>query len=81
MIRVDQLDNKKPFISLGPGYEYALDKTGEENYNAMKAYYAKKGIHIGNMSPEEKMELDEEIDKMIPHLKRVLQRMDSEGSN
>jgi hypothetical protein len=45
---------KNPFISFGAGYEKDPTKTAEENFKAMQTYYAKKGIKISDMTPEEK---------------------------
>ena len=58
-------------VLFGPGYEYDGNKTQEENWEAMKAYYAKYGIEIGEMPPHDS-ETDKLLEEMKPQFDRIL---------
>jgi tryptophan synthase alpha subunit len=58
-------------ISFGQGYEYDPEKSSEENFKSMQKYYAKKGIIVNDLTPEEKKELIEFANKIIPELKEL----------
>jgi hypothetical protein len=54
---------KERHISFGPGYDYDPSKTEEENNRAMKEYYKKRGIDIGDITPEEERKILDEAKK------------------
>jgi len=60
-------DKKK--VLFGTGYEYDPTKTQEENWEALKAHYAKQGIKYGNMPKD-----DEDIVKVFEELKPQLEK-------
>jgi len=63
----------KKRVLFGPGYEYDYNKTQEENWDAMKTYYAKYGIEIGEMPPN-----DDDIDKLFEEMTPQFDKMISE---
>ena len=63
----------KKRVLFGTGYEYDINKTREENWKAMKAYYAKLGIDVGEMPPD-----DGEIDKLFKDITPQLDKIFNE---
>lgn len=59
-------DKKK--LLFGPDYKYDYKKSDEENWNAAKAFYAKKGIDIGAMPVFYDKDFSE-LDKVLKNLK------------
>jgi hypothetical protein len=63
--------NKKR-LNFGPGYQYDDSKSHEENVKAMKAYYAKRGEIVKDLTPEEKSENKRILEEMRPEIERML---------
>jgi len=57
-------------VLFGSGYEYDVSKTREENWEAMKDYYAEKGIKVGEM-PEQNNEIDKMFEEMKPQFEKA----------
>ena len=59
---------KSEKILFGPGYQHDSNKSPEENWEAMREYYAKKGHDIGEMPDD--LELDDpDLIKIVENLK------------
>jgi len=61
----------KKRVLFGTGYEYDNDKTREENWDAMKIYYAKYGFDIGEMPPDNG-EIDKLFEDMMPQFDKMI---------
>jgi len=59
-------ENKK--LLFGPDFNYDYNKSEEENWKAAKAFYAKKGIDIGEMPEFTDKDL-EKIEKVLKDFK------------
>lgn len=66
------MSDEKTFADLGPGFERDPNKTDEENFKAMQAYYAKRGIKVSDMTPEEKKMYEEKAEKIEAELRKLL---------